>query len=393
MGRELFIFYHFLFPSKVEPLLFVRGRFFSWLLDQVLPFPFCDVALENPPDGNGPRLMQLIGQFQKPVMISHHIRRLHGIFENFRDRLPHIPGRLIHSLCRLYQVQFHRPNIYDRFIVDPQTLLPQLRPLVLLEIIRLEVRRRDHQQDVVVRVSAAISLRARDLHGADPTPCGKAPELGHADPRPAHPIQGGPELMDLTVPNRQRHEQEARIGVVTQESRQRPVDLRLPHQASSPLTDGAMPDATEPRGLQLQLILFRCQWIMREAENLRAVLHARRVALMSSVRTTRVDLGDIVSLASVLIPRFVTWGHVGEVLPLVDFRIGPWYGDQVSAPPSRHKNPAYLLNSHFVVYGVFCCASRAKCLILQQNHINVIPLKTQGKVGPGGIADDIHTMG
>jgi hypothetical protein len=67
---------------------------------------------------------------------------------------------------------------------------------------------------------------------------------------------------------------------------------------------------------------------------------------MSPVRTTTVDLGDIIGFSPVHIPRLVTWGGIGEILAGVDFRVGPWYCDQVFAPPSRHLNPLLMVDSH-----------------------------------------------
>jgi hypothetical protein len=88
---------------------------------------------------------------------------------------------------------------------------------------------------------------------------------------------------------------------------------------------------------------------MREAEHLRAVLDARGVALMSPVRITPVNLGDIIGFATVHIPRFVTWGGVGEILGFLDLPVLNGYSKQVHGPHRRHKNPAYLQNSHFVI--------------------------------------------
>jgi hypothetical protein len=104
--------------------------------------------------------------------------------------------------------------------------------------------------------------------------------------------------------------------------------------------------------------------------------------------TTGVDLHDIIGFSSVYIPRLVTWRDLGEALAGVDFGLCPWYYYQVTATPPRHKNPAYLQNSHFVIYGVFYCLSMAKYLIFLAFHINVIPLRTQGKVGLGGIRNE-----
>src|SRR5215204_792763 len=84
---------HILFPPEVEPLLLFRGRFLSRLLGQVLSFTFLDVALQDSTDSNRSRLMQLVRAFPKPVMVSHHVGRLHRILQDLRNRSPHIARR------------------------------------------------------------------------------------------------------------------------------------------------------------------------------------------------------------------------------------------------------------------------------------------------------------
>jgi hypothetical protein len=87
-----------------------------------------------------------------------------------------------------------------------------------------------------------------------------------------------------------------------------------------------------------------------------------------------VDLGDIIRFTPVHIPRFVTRRHLGEVLAGVDFRVGPWYGNQVSAPQSRqHTNPALLLTSQLVVYGVFAFLSIVKLARNKEKFIFLFP--------------------
>ena len=85
---------------------------------------------------------------------------------------------------------------------------------------------------------------------------------------------------------------------------------------------------------------------MGEAQYLRAVLNSGRIALMSSVRTTAVDLGNIIGFTPVHIPRLVTWGDVGEILGLLDLLIVNRYSEQVSSRPERHLNPLRLVDSH-----------------------------------------------
>ena len=81
---------------------------------------------------------------------------------------------------------------------------------------------------------------------------------------------------------------------------------------------------------------------MGEAENLRAILDSRGIALMSPVRTTAVDLGNIIGFSSMHIPRFVTWGGIREILGFLDLFTVNWYGKQLEASPPRHKNPLLL---------------------------------------------------
>jgi hypothetical protein len=374
---------HSLFPSEVQPLLLFRGRLLSRLLDKILPFAFFDVALQDAADSNRSRLMQLVSQFQKPVVVSHHVRRLDRILQDLGHCRPHIARRLVHTLCGLYQVQLDRTNIDHGSVINAKALPPEFRPLVLLQVVTLEIRRRHHEQDMVVRVCGAVALRSRNLDGTHPAARGKGTKLGQSDPRLAHTIQGSPELMNVTVTDGQRHEEKARIGVIPQQPRQCSVDFRLPHERPSPLTYRTVPYSTEPCGLEFELVLFCSQWVMREAENLRTVLYPRGVALMPIDLTAGVDLSDIIGLSSMHIPRFVTWRGIGQILIRVASMLWYWYYTQVTRLPRRHKNPASLPNSQLVVYGVFYCLSIAKSLFLLAFHINVIPLKTERKVGLG----------
>jgi hypothetical protein len=38
----------------------------------------------------------------------------------------------------------------------------------------------------------------------------------------------------------------------------------------------------------------------------------------------------------VYIPRFVTWGEVGQILILLDLLIVNWYGKKIDGLPARH---------------------------------------------------------
>jgi hypothetical protein len=120
---------------------------------------------------------------------------------------------------------------------------------------------------------------------------------------------------------------------------------------------------------------------MREAENLRAVLYLLGVPMMTFPLTTSVDLSDIIRFAPMRIPRFMARRDISKVLALVAFRISPWYGNQKLLAPRRHKNPAYLQNSHFVIYGVFYCLPRAKYRIFLVFFVRIVSLKTVRKAG------------
>jgi hypothetical protein len=120
---------------------------------------------------------------------------------------------------------------------------------------------------------------------------------------------------------------------------------------------------------------------MREAENLRAVLYLFGIPMVTFPLATGVDLADIIRFASVLVPRLMARRDISKVFALVDFRVSPWYGNQKLLPPEKHKNPAFLLSSHLVVYGVFCCLPRAKYRIFLTFFVRIVSHKTERKVG------------
>jgi hypothetical protein len=41
-------------------------------------------------------------------------------------------------------------------------------------------------------------------------------------------------------------------------------------------------------------------------------------------KAAKVDLGNIICLAAMLIPRFVTWRNVTQILPFVDLSMVNW---------------------------------------------------------------------
>jgi hypothetical protein len=127
---------------------------------------------------------------------------------------------------------------------------------------------------------------------------------------------------------------------------------------------------------------------MREAENLRAILDARSIALVPTPLTSSIDFSNIISFATMLVPQLMTWGDIGQILSFLDLLFVNGYSKQVKAlPPRQHKNPVFLPTSQLVVYGVFAFLSTAKCLFLLAFHINVIPLRTGRKVRLGRITN------
>jgi hypothetical protein len=69
---------------------------------------------------------------------------------------------------------------------------------------------------------------------------------------------------------------------------------------------------------KFELVLFGSERIVREPQDLRTVLHPLGIAMVTREHAATEYLSNIVRLAPVYIPRFVTWGDIGETLSFLD---------------------------------------------------------------------------
>lgn len=237
-------------------------------------------------------------------MVSHHVTRLHAVFEDLHHCTPDVTGSGCLPSVRLV-VRNHHPNIDDWCVVDTKTLLPQQRPLALVEVAGAKVHRPDHQQAVIMRMGRPISATS-DFYRPDPTHSRPTPELCQSYPCFAHEIERCSQLIDFAIANRKGHEEKTRVGKVFYHSWKCLVDFCLPAERSPPLTDRTMTDSAKPGVLEFQ---FGWQVVLRRVsgkfQDLRTICDSLSVAVMSAYRTAGVDFGNVVGFAPVAIPRLI----------------------------------------------------------------------------------------
>jgi len=237
-------------------------------------------------------------------VILHHVTRLDGVFQNLNDGTPNVTGAGCLAPIR-FVVRNNNANIHDRCVIDTEALLPQQRPLSLMEIATLEIHRSYHQQTVIMRMRRAI-FATGDFNRSYPTHPRPTPQLGESLPCFAHEIERCSQLRYFAIANRQGHEEEASIGEVFHQTRKCLVDFRLPAERSPPLAHGTVPDPAKPGVLQLQF--RRRVFLGRVAgkfENLATVCDPLSIPVVSSNRTAGVHLAHIVGFASVAVPRLI----------------------------------------------------------------------------------------
>src|SRR4051794_31545214 len=116
----------FFLPSKEDTSDFLSRGFFPRLSNQVFPLPVSQVVLEHSTNSDRPRLPNFVTHREKPLVVFQHVRDFDGIFQDFRDSIPHLmlnhhflpPPRLV--------LRINPANVNDRLVVDTETLPPQL---------------------------------------------------------------------------------------------------------------------------------------------------------------------------------------------------------------------------------------------------------------------------